>query len=304
MSPFSLFSRDTGVLLAILSVLSLLGCKDHPRAPKNTAVQAWSVVATTPVIEHLVRRIAVNHPDIRIVQAFHTQGQCLHDHSVTTDEMRNLCSAAVIFANGDSFEPFLDKTLRQCPQIPVIRVGQGCGDLPAHEGGIDPHAWMGARGAQCLVANITNALATQDSIHSKLYQDNGALVSKQLATFWSSIKDKTKALQGVPVVSFHGSFQYLARELSMNMVASFGEEQEDASPSAQQIADLIQKIKAQQVKFLFLGENETPDLAGAVSRETGVRVMRLRNMMEDLDSNDTQAYEHVISADIQTILAP
>ena len=290
-------------LLAGLALCCLLcSCKDQPKA--QPSVKTISVVATTPVIEHLVRRIAANHPEMRISLAFHTQGLCLHDHSVTTDEMRNLCSATLILANGDGFEPFLDKTLQQCPKIPVIRVGQGCADLPSHEGGLDPHAWMGARGVECLITNSITALAKTDSLHRSLYQTNGAQVRTQISAFWKGVKTEDSLWKGVSAVSFHGSFQYLARELGMNMVASFGEEQEDASPSAQQIASLVQQIKAQQVKFLFLGENETPDLASAVARETGIRVVRLRNLMEELDSSDTQAYEHAIQDDIQRIRNP
>ncbi|HSQ43137.1 MAG TPA: metal ABC transporter substrate-binding protein [Fibrobacteraceae bacterium] len=295
--------RITRFFVPVSVALALMACGNSKTpTPKSTSVvKPVGVVTTTPVLENLVRRIGHDVAGLKVSLAFQTHGKCLHEHQISTEEMRNLCSASLVVANGVNFEPFLDQAMRQCPQIPVVRVGDNCADMPATDGGTDPHAWFGSKNIDCMASNLTKALAQYDTLHATAYNANGEAVQKQLSDFWNTVHNGNASLRGLPVVSFHGAYNYLARELGMNMVATFGEEQEDVTPSAKQIAELISKIKAQKVSLLMLGENETPDLAAAVARETGVRVIRLRNMMEGLDTNDSQAYEHAIQDDISRL---
>ena len=302
------FTRNTAVAmrfslhLILLASALLVSCGAKKTMPVTAA--SLEIVATTPVLEQFVKRLGTGVPGLHTSLAFQTHGQCLHEHQVSTNEMRALCSAKLIVANGVNFEPFLDQAMRQCPQVPVVRVGDSCADLPTHTGGADPHLWFGAKNVDCMVAHTALALATFDSAHAKIYGANDSLVRKQLASFWDSLRTQNANLRGVPVVSFHGAFGYLSRELGMNMVSSFGEELEDMTPSAQDIAQLIAKIRSEKVQMLFVAESENPSLAAAVARETGVKTVHLRNMMEGLDSTDLHAYENTIRDDVSRITKP
>jgi len=282
------------ILSAVFTISFLTGC------PSQKASEPGAIVVTTPVLQHFAQRLSSQVPQSKVTLAFTTQGKCLHEHQVSTDEIRTLCHARLVIAHGAGFEPFLRETMQQCPQVPVVEVASNCSDLKV-AGHVDPHSWFGAASTDCMILQLSQALQNSDTLHRTQYQDNEKKLRAEIAQAWDSLHTQYASLRNLPVISFHGAYGYLARELGMQMVASFGEELEDITPSAQAVAELIAQAKSLHVKLLLVGATESPDLAATVARETGVRVVPLRNMMEGLDSTDDHAYEHALQDDLQKI---
>ena len=284
-----------GKWLGALCVMSFL-CGCH----STTTSQSGSLVVTTPVLEYFARQLTQGPEQPPVALAFQPQGKCLHEHQVSSQEIRTLCSARLVVAQGAGFEPFLQETMKQCPAVPVVELGNGCADLQV-AGKADPHAWFGAAATDCLIHKLSMALQQQDTLRRTSIAANESKLRQQIKQTWDSLRLEYASLQNTPVISFHGAYGYLARELGMHVVASFGEEVEDATPSAQAVAELIAQARAQKVKLLLVGETESPDLAATVARETGVRVVPLLNMLEGLDTTDSFAYSHVLRLDLERI---
>ena len=50
---------------------------------------------------------------------------CLHDYSLTSNDMKKLSDAQVFVANGAGMESFLDQILEQHPSLKIIRLSEG-----------------------------------------------------------------------------------------------------------------------------------------------------------------------------------
>jgi len=278
--------------LGFASGLSLSCQKEVTSSQKLVAV-------TTPVLELFTHEILQDSG--KVTRVFDTQGHCLHDHQVSTNEVRTLCSANLVIASGAGFESFLAKTMQQCPSIPAVSVGDSCADVNTSDGLRDPHLWLGKSGVLCELAHLQTALIVAFPHDSVLYTQRSALLTLRLSQFWDSLQAANADLHGMPVVSFHGAFGYLARDLGLHVVASFGEAQEDMNPSAQQIANLVRSIRENHVRCLLLGTAESPALAESVARETHVKILRLQNMMEGFHSLHVDAYTQTIRDDVQML---
>jgi ABC-type Zn uptake system ZnuABC Zn-binding protein ZnuA len=83
-------------------------------------------------------------------------------------------------------------------------------------------------------------------------------------------------LRGQPVASYHESWEYFARRFGMEIVGTL-EPKPGIPPSPSHLAQLMDRMKARDVKLILKEpyyENKNPDL---VARETGARVVELPN---------------------------
>src|SRR4030095_7146093 len=73
------------------------------------------------------------------------------------------------------------------------------------------------------------------------------------------------------LVTSHDAFQYFARDFGFKIYAIEGISTQD-EPSSRKIADLINTIKKESVKAVFLEDIEKPKVATTITKETGAKV--------------------------------
>lgn len=303
------------IFILALALFSLLACKEKSESAPTTRM----IVSTTPVLDHFVGRLTKGLPGFSHKLAIQTQGKCLHDHAISMDEIRTLCNASLIVANGLEFEPFLEKALVQCPQVPVFHAFEGCSPLPLaeedhheehgdqhdedhhHGGEFDPHAWFGSKQVDCMLQNLSGALLKLDSTHKDSLLAKAKITRSEIQTFWTEAKSKYAALQGKEVVVFHSSYNYFMQEFGLHAIASVSEELEEATPSAKESAALIQTIEKHSVQILLAGESELPEIAHMIAKESGARLVPMLTMLETMDSTDPLAYEHILAENLRRI---
>lgn len=288
------------IFILALALLPILACKDHSETTRTSRV----IVSTTPVLDHFVGRLTKGLPEFSHKLAIQTQGKCLHDHAISMDEIRTLCNASLIVANGLGYEPFLEKALAQCPQVPVFHAFEGCSPLSLGKedhGEFDPHAWFGSKQVDCMLQNLSGALVKLDSTHKDSLLAKTKIARSEIQTFWAEAKSKYLALQGKEVVVFHSSYNYFMQEFGIHAIASVSEELEEATPSAKESAELIQAIEKQKVQILLAGESELPEIAHMIAKESGARLVPMLTMLETMDSTDTHAYEHILAENLRRI---
>ena len=145
-----------------------------------------------------------------------------------------------------------------------------------HHHDTDPHFWLDPNNVIRYVENIRDGLILADPQGKEVYTQNA-----------STYMDKLKQLDGwiqvqvalIPpdrrlLVTNHESFGYFADRYGFRIVGtvvpSVGT---DASPSAQQIARLEDRVKADAAIAIFLETGANPQLAQQVASDTGVKVV-------------------------------
>jgi ABC-type Zn uptake system ZnuABC Zn-binding protein ZnuA len=106
------------------------------------------------------------------------------------------------------------------------------------------------------------------------------------------------------LVTNHESLGYFAKEYNFKVVgAVIPSLTSDASPSAQQLADLIQIIRSSSAKAIFLEIGANPNLAQQVAAETGTEVVT-DLYLETLSAPDGPAstYLNMIKYDVTQIV--
>jgi manganese/iron transport system substrate-binding protein len=150
----------------------------------------------------------------------------------------------------------------------------------------DPHFWLDPNNAILYVETIRAGLTQTDPAGADVYTRNAADYITRLKQLdaWIQQQVATIAPERRLLVTNHESFGYFADRYGFQIVGTIVPSvSSDASPSAQQLARLVDRIRASHAIAIFLETGTNPQLAEEVGRETGVKVV-------------TDLYTHSISA--------
>ena len=146
----------------------------------------------------------------------------------------------------------------------------------SHSHDEDPHFWLDPNNVIRYVENIRDGLSQADSAGAATYRANAEAYIAQLKELDRWIAEQVKAIppERRLLVTNHESFGYFADRYGFKIVGTIMPSvSTGASPSAQQLAALINQIKSAKVKAIFLETGTNPQLAKQIAQETGVRVV-------------------------------
>ena len=73
------------------------------------------------------------------------------------------------------------------------------------------------------------------------------------------------------VLTGHDAFGYMAKRYQITFIAPQGVSA-DAEPSARQVASIINQIRNQNIKAVFVENIKNPKMIQRISRETGIKI--------------------------------
>ncbi len=143
-----------------------------------------------------------------------------------------------------------------------------------HEG--DPHFWLNPDNVIEYVQNIQRALSEADPEGEKIYTANAERYIAQLKDLDRWIADQVSRIPPDHrlLVTNHESLGYFADRYGFKIAGTIVPSvSTGASPSAKQLARLVDRIKATGARAIFLETGANPQLAKQVAQETGIKVV-------------------------------
>jgi len=142
-----------------------------------------------------------------------------------------------------------------------------------HHGSQDPHAWQDLSLTQQYVRNIADALVEADPAHAQDYRARAQSYNAQLAALDAEVKARAARIPEAArkVVTSHDAFGYFAKAYDIQFLAAAGISSQ-SEPSAQDLARLIDRIRAENIRAVFVENITSPRLIEQIARETGAKV--------------------------------
>lgn len=290
--------RIIPLLLALALVLT--GCGGGSSTDTDNA--RLRVVTTTYPI-YLFASALTRDVDGVVVERLDTGStSCLHDYTLSVNDMKKLAHAQVIALNGAGLEDFMDDALA-ASDAPVIDCSEGIDLLPAlgHEGHdhdteYDPHIWMNEESAAVMMNNIVHGLGELDGAHLEQYNENGSAAIALLP----GDDPRLEELACPYLITFHDGFQYFALDNGLTLLKAI-EEEEGSEASAAEIKEIVALIEEYDIPAIFTEVNGSDATAQAISRETGCEVYQLDMIMSG-DGTGIQPYVDAMEKNMDTIL--
>lgn len=260
-------------LAATLAIALLAaGCGGSGRASDGRL----EVVATTPVLGDWVR--AVGGDAVAVDQVLEPNTDP-HQYEPRPSDIEAAAGAALVFANGDGLDPWIDEVVSESgSEAEIVDLGAAVPDrLPGDEEGdsdteYDPHWWHDPRNAEAAVAEIERRLAAADPGRRRLFERNA---ERYLARLRALDRGIARCIDGVPptrrkLVTDHDAFGYFARRYGIDVVgAVIPSQTTEAQPSAGDLAALARTVEEEEVSAIFPESSLSPKLAEAIARQTG-----------------------------------
>lgn len=321
-------------LLPLLLALALLaGCAGptgDSSSPKDD--NTLTVVTTTYPLYLLASALTRGVDGAAVLRLDTGSASCLHDYTLSVNDMKKLAQADVIALNGAELEEFMDDALDSSSALP-IDCSRNVTLLPAldshdveedhdhdhddhdhdhdhddhdHDhGDTDPHIWMDpqryAQMAEALAAGLTQA----DPDHAGAYEAALNDVTARLRDWDADLRAlfdeaRQKGLDLSGLITFHDGFQYFAAAYGLPLLASI-EEEAGSEASAKEIMEITEEVHHHHIPVIFTEVNGSDATAQAIARETGCAVAQLTMLMDGPDDG-LENYYHGLRQNAAAII--
>jgi zinc/manganese transport system substrate-binding protein/manganese/iron transport system substrate-binding protein len=261
-------------LLAIILLVTLFGTAAC--AGDDTGSGKLRVVAITTQIGDFAKNIGGDRIDLTVLLK---PNQDAHDFEPQPSDIRALAGADLVLRHGLGLDAFIDKTLRGS-KAHVVTVTDGIeareGHEEADEGGIDPHVWFSVPNAVRMAENVRDALVAQDPDGAAVYDSNAEGYVAELLSLDGEIKAQAAQVPAAcrKLVTNHDVLGYFGAAYGFEIVGSvIPSLATDAQPSAADVADIVRKVRDEDVPAIFAEASVNPALVRQVAREAGVKVV-------------------------------
>lgn len=279
------------ILAALLCAVFLLSACGET-APKDDGT--LHIVATTYPVYLFTTALMEGVEGVEVTRMVKEPTSCLHDYTLTVEDMKTLDRADIIIMNGAGLEKFMADALAQS-KAKVIDCSEGIDLLPTeeheghdghdHEEEYDPHYWLDPERAAQMADNIARGLGVENTVSYTLREQ---------------VKPLSAELVTKELITFHDGFRYFADFLGLDILKAI-EEEAGSEASAQEIVEVTDLIKTHHIPAIFTEVNGSEATAKAVARETGVDIYQL-NMIMSGDGVGLQPYVDAMNANVNTIL--
>lgn len=291
------------LFLCLLAVFAFAACGSVQTSAQDSDTLA--VTVTFDAIKEFAEAVGGDKVEVSVIIPTGTEP---HDFEPKAQDLVGLSSADVFVYNGLGMELWVDDAVSAANNEKLIVVdasagadaivNTGEGEIAEH-GQYDPHLWLSIKGAETEVTNIKNAFVQADPANKDYYEANSADFIAQLETLYNDYNAKFAAVEKKSFVTGHAAFGYLCRDfgLTQNSVEDVFAEGE---PSAQQLAELVEYCRQNDVTTIFAEEMASPEISQTLANEVGASVKTIYTMesaeddlsyLERMADNLSEIYE-------------
>jgi zinc transport system substrate-binding protein len=267
------------VFISILTAISACSKKPSGYSPDSIKITAsfYPVFIIALNVVKDVKGITLNNLTPPITG-------CLHDYSITANEMKTLEKSDLLLVNGGGMESFIEKVAKTYPKIALGDLSEGI-DLIKSGGEPNPHIWVSVSNAIQMTKNCVKAVSAIDSKHKEEYERNGQSYIRKLENLKSEMNASMKQFSGKKIVTFHEAFPYFAREYNL-IISAVVEREPGSEPSARELADTILTVRKSGIKAIFAEPQYPVSAANTIAKETSAKVYTLDPAVTGADDPD------------------
>ncbi|MFA6989071.1 MAG: metal ABC transporter substrate-binding protein [Candidatus Gastranaerophilaceae bacterium] len=264
--------KYVGFWALVLVCLMFTGCNNNKDIRTKTSDKNLVIVTSFYPVYISTINVTKDIPNVKVIDMTKPQTGCLHDYSVTPDDLKTLEKAKIFVINGAGMENFLSKIIKQQPDLKIVDASRGIELLRDKKNGEpNPHLWVSISNTMLQVNNIAEQLVKYDPNNAVKYRKNAAEYIVKLKTERAKMHKVIDKLKNRNIITFHEAFPYFAKEFNLNIVDII-EREPGSEPSAKELKNTIDIVKKDKVKALFAEPQYSAKAAQTIAGETEAKV--------------------------------
>jgi len=281
------------------------------------------ILCTTFPVYQITRNVAAGFGGAQVDLMLPAQLGCPHDYALTPQDMQKIKSADILVINGLGLEEFLGAPIEKAnPKIVIIDSSQGIketmsyrdNDAAEHEHdahkkqdehnhnhtGVNPHLFASPRMTGRLVLNIAVGLSRTFPAGGEIFTNNARAYAAKMDALAGKFYDAGKKLKNNRIVTQHGVFDYLARDMGLELIAVV-QAHPGQEPAAAEMLEIVRAIRQKKAGAVFV-EPQYPQKTGqTIAREAGVPLEVLDPGATGPEASSPDYYEAVMNKNLETL---
>jgi zinc/manganese transport system substrate-binding protein len=230
-----------------------------------------AIVASFSVLGDMVKQVAGERAEVRTLVGANGDA---HSFEPSPNDAASLARADLVIINGLGLEKWMERLVTAAGyKGPIAVASAGVKPRSMSEEGetvTDPHAWQDLANGQIYVRNIARALAAADPAEADYFRSRAERYAAELAALDGWVRQEIAKVpaQKRRVITTHDAFGYFGAAYGVSFLAPEGLSTE-SEPSAGDLAKLIEQVREEKIRALFLENISSPQLMNTISRESG-----------------------------------
>ena len=272
-------------ILLVIIIFTLTGCNSQTVQKDETK---FNIVTSFYPINIMLLNITEGANDVTLENMTDSQVGCLHEYTLKTQDLVKLENADVLIENGLGIENFTDKVVNMYPDLKIVDSSNGI------KHGENPHIWTSTTNYIQQVKNITEELSKLDTDNAKLYKENAEKYINKILEIQQNLLNENS----IKAITFNEEFEYFAEENNIELI-TIETQHEESALSAEKLADVIDKMKEENIKKILVNPSENTKNAQLISAETGAVMYEIEPYM--VGEFDKDSYINVLTKNLETI---
>jgi zinc/manganese transport system substrate-binding protein len=241
------------------------------------------VLASFSILADLVREVGGERVEVSALIGVNTD---MHGFQPSPAHAKAVAAAQLVVINGLGLEGWADRLVKSAnykgarlvatkgvKALSAETEGHGHNHKHKHSDRYDPHAWQEVANVKIYVANIRDALTAVDPAGKDVYAKNASAYSQKLDALEAEVKQLFAGMSEKQrrAITSHDAFHYFGDAYGIEFLAAQGAGGE-TQPSARAVARLIQQIKKESVKAIFVENISNPRIIEQIAKETNVKI--------------------------------
>lgn len=268
-----------------------------------------SVVTTTRALAELVREITGDQADIYSVSSGR---QNIHFVSPTPKDVLKLKKAQVFVHQGLDAEPWREPLVHASGNPKFLGQGEGSFDasegirlleIPEHHSRIEgdihihgnPHYLMDSENARIVLKTMAGKFSEKFPEKAGEFQTRAQDADQRFEQKITEWRVLMRPFQGQKVITYHRSWTYLLEAFGLEAAGTL-EPKPGIAPSPKYLKELLETMRAQEVKVIILETYHERKTADQLAKKTGGRVVVLHQ-----EPGNEEAYLQMMDQNIKAL---
>ena len=226
-------------------------------------------------------------------------GMDTHTYEPTPADAKAVYEADVLIYIGGTSDAWVEDMLADAPGVAAVRMMDSVQPLEeahaehGHEDiSYDEHIWTSPVNMRAMLSSVEEALCAADPDGASTYRVNAEAYDAQLVQLDQTFRDLVSGAARTELIfADRFPFLYFAREYGLSYVSAFSGCSEEAQPSVQAVAALIDAVEQDGVPVIYVIEMSTGDVARAVAEQTGAEIVEMHSCQsvtgEEFEAGET-----------------
>lgn len=272
------------VLIVLVTTIVILNINKNSKKAEDEG--KTKIVTSFYPMYIIAENLVQGANNVELVNMADVNVGCLHDYTLTTEDMKEVEDADIFIINGLGMEKFLEKVINLNGDMYVLDSSTNIQNLIKDEDEINPHIWTSINNYILQVKNISKELQNKDAINAQVYKKNEEKYVEKLENLKEEYLEELKDLEGKKAVILNESFEYMAQELKID-ATTIKTDHEESTLSAETLKNVIDKMKNENISMIILDKNDNKSNAETIANETGAKIYELNSGLTGSLEKDT-----------------